>query len=317
MKKVACLTSLVIMTILGYAQVDSVYFNEWGSLTTKDSANYFTIWSELDSGNIRTAYFLPNNKVKFVEIYQDGVKTGKCSYYHKNGNLHYEAAFHNNQPTGIVLFYYPNGALESERVYEKAQEPYLLIESKLNYGIINYYDSTGKWLTKNGFGVAYEYEIGKESTSKAQGKIVDGLKDSIWISHYQDGNLYYTELWDKGTLINGKSIWFDGKEYSYQVIEKMAEPTDGMRAFYQYVGQTMRYPRDAIRSDIQGKVFVEFVVHGDGSISRVKVLRGIGGGCDEEAVRVVSSARKWKPGLQRGRPVRTKFSLPVSFKISE
>ncbi len=60
---------------------------------------------------------------------------------------------------------------------------------------------------------------------------------------------------------------------------------------------------------------MEFVVEKDGSISDVKVLRGIGGGCDEEAVRVVKSMPKWKPGKQRGQPVRVYYTLPIDFKI--
>lgn len=66
---------------------------------------------------------------------------------------------------------------------------------------------------------------------------------------------------------------------------------------------------------LPGTVYVQFVVEKDGSISDVKVLRGIGGGCDEEAVRVVKSMPKWKPGKQRGQPVRVYYTLPIDFKI--
>jgi protein TonB len=62
-------------------------------------------------------------------------------------------------------------------------------------------------------------------------------------------------------------------------------------------------------------VFINFVVEIDGSITDVKVLRGIGGGCDEEAVRVVESMPKWKPGKQRGKPVRVSYNLPVKFTL--
>jgi len=66
---------------------------------------------------------------------------------------------------------------------------------------------------------------------------------------------------------------------------------------------------------IEGRVFVQFVVDKDGSITNVEVLKGIGGGCDEEAVRVVKNAPKWNPGKQRGRPVRVKMVLPITFKL--
>ncbi len=71
----------------------------------------------------------------------------------------------------------------------------------------------------------------------------------------------------------------------------------------------------ARESDIQGRVFVNFVVEPDGSISNVAVIRGIGGGCDEEAVRVVQSMPKWNPGKQRGTAVRCSFTVPIIFKL--
>ncbi|HEY9113120.1 MAG TPA: energy transducer TonB, partial [Bacteroidales bacterium] len=75
------------------------------------------------------------------------------------------------------------------------------------------------------------------------------------------------------------------------------------------------YPALAKESGIQGRVFINFVVEIDGRITDVKVLRGIGGGCDEEAVRVVQSMPKWKPGKQRGKPVRVSYNLPVKFTL--
>ena len=82
-----------------------------------------------------------------------------------------------------------------------------------------------------------------------------------------------------------------------------------------FLGKNIKYPALAKESGIQGRVFINFVVEIDGSITDVKVLRGIGGGCDEEAVRVVESMPKWKPGKQRGKPVRVSYNLPVKFTL--
>ena len=71
----------------------------------------------------------------------------------------------------------------------------------------------------------------------------------------------------------------------------------------------------AKNAGISGKVYITFVVEKDGSITDVKVLRGIGGGCDEEAVRVVQSMPRWSPGKQRGKPVRVQYNLPVRFTL--
>ena len=101
----------------------------------------------------------------------------------------------------------------------------------------------------------------------------------------------------------------------FLVVEETAAPTGGMPAFYEYVGKKLKYPAQARRMGIEGKVFVEFVIERDGSITDVKAIKGIGAGCDEEAVRVLQSAPKWKPGKQRGKPVRQRMVLPIAFKL--
>jgi periplasmic protein TonB len=89
----------------------------------------------------------------------------------------------------------------------------------------------------------------------------------------------------------------------------------GMEDFYKYVSKNIEYPKQARRVGVEGKVFVQFVVDKDGSLSEVKVIKGIGAGCDEEAIRVLKESPKWTPGKQRGRAVRVRMSLPIFFKI--
>jgi len=101
----------------------------------------------------------------------------------------------------------------------------------------------------------------------------------------------------------------------FTVVEAMPEFPGGMGKLMAYLGNNIKYPPLAKESGIQGRVFINFVVEPDGSISNVKVLRGIGGGCDEEAIRVVEAMPKWKPGMQRGKPVRVSYNLPVKFTL--
>jgi protein TonB len=101
----------------------------------------------------------------------------------------------------------------------------------------------------------------------------------------------------------------------FLVVEETAMPQGGMQAFYEYVGKKLKYPAQARRMGIEGKVFVEFVINRDGTIQDVKAIKGIGAGCDEEAVRVIQSAPSWKPGKQRGKPVRQRMVLPITFKL--
>jgi protein TonB len=101
----------------------------------------------------------------------------------------------------------------------------------------------------------------------------------------------------------------------FTVVEAMPEFPGGMGKLMAYLGNNIKYPPLARESGIQGRVFINFVVEPDGKISNVKVLRGIGGGCDEEAIRVVEAMPKWKPGMQRGKPVRVSYNLPVKFTL--
>ena len=90
----------------------------------------------------------------------------------------------------------------------------------------------------------------------------------------------------------------------------------GDKARIKYLQDNIKFPVMAIESGIQGTVYVTFVVEKDGRITSVKVLRGIGGGCDEEAVRVIKKMPRWKPGKQRGRSVRVQFNMPVRFVLA-
>jgi protein TonB len=99
----------------------------------------------------------------------------------------------------------------------------------------------------------------------------------------------------------------------FTIVEEMPEFPGGAEKLYAYLGKNMKYPPMAKDAGIQGIVYVTFVVKEDGSISNVRVLRGIGGGCNEEAVRVIKTMPKWKPGKQRGKSVRVQYNMPVRF----
>jgi len=101
----------------------------------------------------------------------------------------------------------------------------------------------------------------------------------------------------------------------FMVVESMPEFPGGEPALYRFLAENIKYPQMAKESGIQGRVFVTFVVEKDGSVTDVRVLRGIGGGCDEEAIRVVRNMPKWAPGKQRGKSVRVQYNLPVKFTL--
>ena len=101
----------------------------------------------------------------------------------------------------------------------------------------------------------------------------------------------------------------------FVVAENAPEFPGGEDSLYAYIARNIKYPETAKKEKIEGRVFVTFVIEKDGQVSSAKILRDIGGGCGEEAIRVVKNMPKWKPGTQRGNPVRFRFNLPVSFGL--
>jgi len=100
-------------------------------------------------------------------------------------------------------------------------------------------------------------------------------------------------------------------------VEKQPEFPGGIEKFYAFLGKNIRYPAVARENGTQGKVILQFVCERDGSLTDIRVVRGIGDGCDEEAIRVLKSSPKWSPGIQNGRPVRCQYNIPVSFTLAE
>lgn len=102
----------------------------------------------------------------------------------------------------------------------------------------------------------------------------------------------------------------------FLVVEEDPEFVGGDAARMKFLSENIVYPQMARESGIQGTVYLTFVIERDGSVTDIQVLRGIGGGCDEEAIRVVKNMPKWKPGKQRGKPVRVQFRLPIKFVLT-
>lgn len=101
----------------------------------------------------------------------------------------------------------------------------------------------------------------------------------------------------------------------FEKVEDMPEFPGGEQAMMDFVGKNVQYPKEAMEKEISGRVLVGFIVEKDGSVNEVKIVRGIGGGCDEEAVRVVKAMPKWKPGKEKGKPVRVSYMMPFTFKL--
>ncbi|GAB3920343.1 hypothetical protein GCM10028827_01910 [Mucilaginibacter myungsuensis] len=109
--------------------------------------------------------------------------------------------------------------------------------------------------------------------------------------------------------VNGKQV--------YTAPEQSAEFPGGIQQFYKYLAKNMNYPELARKNNVQGKVFVTFVIKDDGSITDAKIIRGIGSGCDEEALRVLLKGPKWNPGMQGGQAINQQYTVPFSFSLAK
>jgi len=178
---------------------------------------------------------------------------------------------------------------------------------------MSYWDSLGNQLVSNGNG---EYIMEDEDVSYTKGKLENGLRNGVWVGYNEEGRIVFKEEYDLNKLIKGISYDAGGKEYHY---DKLLN-SNNMVSFYKFVGKNIRYPPTARRKGIEGRVFVKMLFGTDGQILKTMVVKGIGGGCDEEALKIINEYRgKWNTVEKRGQVLQLKkpkvMILPISFKL--
>lgn len=102
----------------------------------------------------------------------------------------------------------------------------------------------------------------------------------------------------------------------FDEVDQLPAPKDGLQSYYQFVASNLKYPEDAKNKGIEGKVMVEFIVTKEGTVSNVKVLKGIDRACDLAAAQVIAKSENWNPGIKDGKIVNTKIVLPIAFRLN-
>lgn len=115
------------------------------------------------------------------------------------------------------------------------------------------------------------------------------------------------------TVSAQKTVIAEKNQQVFDVVEQMPEYPGGIQALFEYLQQNVKYPEDAKKQKIEGRVIATFVVETDGSINNVEVVKPAFPSLDAEAVRVLSAMPKWKPGMQSGKAVRVKYTVPINF----
>jgi TonB family protein len=188
---------------------------------------------------------------------------------------------------GYFDYYYPNGKKSSEGQYKNGNKE----------GEWRYYDSLGKMYAKE----AYQ----------------KGLRHGEFISYYSNGKVQERKLYKENHLEESREYDESGKEVKpmvYKYVEQMPTPGYDIGKF---IGENLIYPKEAIEYNIEGRSIIQFVVDVDGRITDVRPVSRFNPACDDEAVRVISMMPAWKPGMQKGKPVRVYYTLPLVFKLQD
>jgi TonB family protein len=301
------------------------YFDRDGHPSDEKSAYYFTVGKKtlfLQPGNrldtvasyVDTlfSFYVQENKIRSKEIYNaDGFLNGRYIRYYANGKVQERGLFYNGRPVGFFMYHHLNGKIRMIRQYfEEAgavsQWP------PLDYKLIMYSDSSGNVMVNNGNGFCRCSS--EDYTFVETGLVKAGVRDSLW-REFKNDTLVREEQFKNGVLIKGKR--YDKKEVvEYNEFEILPEYKEGMQAMVAAISKNLRYPMQARRLGIEGTVQVSFIVHSDGTASDHKIVKGI----DElnaEALRVATLLKDWSPGIQHGRKVNVRLTVPVRFKLGQ
>lgn len=203
-----------------------------------------------------------------------------------------------------TISWHPNSILKEKHYTQKINDSTSLEK------IIQVFDSSGVQQVVKGNG-----HISGGGHIWGEGEVRNGYRVGTWRSFYPDGTLRFEELYDEGKLVRGKSLR-DGKEFQYTQHVTQPRYKSAMADFYRFLASNIRYPAEASRNRIQGRVMLSVMVEPGGNISNVEVTRSAGPLLDAEAVRVIMlSSGKWIAGQDRGIPVRSTYSVPVGFQL--
>jgi TonB family protein len=135
-------------------------------------------------------------------------------------------------------------------------------------------------------------------------------------AYYPSGKLKRSEKWKGGECLYGECYDENGSKKEYCPYQELAEYVGGLYELYKFIGKTLQYPEYALKNGIEGVVYVSFIVDVDGAIIDAKIREGVEEHLNSEALRIVKSMPKWKPGRFEGKNVKVEFTLPVRFKLS-
>ena len=245
--------------------------------------------------------------------------TGTKEFFTKNWRycdssvaVYYTITELESEDAGVISTFYMDGII-------KSQVSYSCISKKIENGIFQNFGKEGKIISQ------FTYQEGKKNGAffhyfdtgeiKIQGKYAaDSLQDSL-CTYYKNGASRRKDFYAAGKLKDGKCFTASGLDTAYFAYEIDAEFPDGMQGLMRWIQTNLQYPQDAIENDIQGRVYVSFVVGKKGVVSEIEIERGVDSSLDKEVIRLIGQMPDWKPGELDGFKVSSKMRLPISFRL--
>jgi TonB family protein len=309
------LCSFVFCAALAQKKDTTVYYLQRSGkvVSIKDSADFLLMISPPDTSVGKRLFVVKEYTVggrlimngyalnKDIKLKYQGDKI----FYYPNGKK--MKVEHNND--GKIDFeneYYANGMFYNTKKFEtntepgKPHGPYLLTCN----------DSLGNVLTANGNGEWIEYNIYSCKTI-GRGAIVDGSRNGLW-SFTPSYTINLLTEYKNDRAVKCTNINEQGVETEVNTTQ-VPEFAGGIEGFNQYIKNNLTYPVEARKNNKQGRVIISFIIECDGSVTNVRVERGIDSSLDEEAERVIKASPKWKEGVQNGMPVRCAYTVPITF----
>lgn len=310
MKKIILTFFTITLFLSAYAQKRTMvtYFKKGMITENKNNYDYRRVIEETDTPSIYRLYeFYPDNKEKTLatisKFEPNVVYEGIFQGYNKQGILTSKVNFKKGVLVGECYYYYDNGKLENVFQYDEQGNNPGKQKRKWVTGI----DSLGNQFIKDGNGL---YKKTDKGGLTEEGNYLNGYKDGIWKGASKIAS--YEEVYENGIFKSGTSTLADGKQIQYDKMEQQPEFKGGMAEFYKYLARNYRFPAEAQRNQVNGKLYISFVVEKDGRLTDYEFKNSLGYGTQEEAVRVLNDCPKWIPGNQHGIPVRVKYNININ-----
>jgi TonB family protein len=266
---------------LGIAQSrDTTYLDVNYRYTSKTDAAYYKYYEAQDSLFIKRMFYI-NHQLKeevLVSFTPKETKVGEQKRYYSSGQLQERGFYVDGNMRGDYESYFENGQQQSDIFFQE--------DGEKRYD--QFWNEVGKPLLENGTG-----EVRKDSE-----------KGDEFVNRFVD---YY--------MTASFHVRKDMNDSVYTVATTNPEYIGGYAKFQQTISELVKYPKLASSMGVHGRVYVELIVNKTGELEEVRVVKGIGYGCDEEALRAIQLTEKWNPGEYEGQPVKMKMALPIYFKL--